>query len=465
LITAWLLVLACGDTGGSDTSDSSDAVPPPLDGPPENVLIVLLDDVGVDKVTAYGEHPDTPNTPTLDRLATDGLLFRSAYANPTCSPTRGSVLTGRHPARTGVGRWLAPWDYAWDLQDEERTLAEVLADGPGRYDTALAGKWHLVSFQRDDPAMHPLTQGFRTHQGSLANLKMATDDEDETERGYTYWEKSSDGQTHWEQDYATTDTVDDAVALLDTLEPPWLLYVSLNAPHIPAHEPPGDLLAEPLGDDPSHPELYAAMLEAADTELGRLLDHLSDAQLETTSIFVAGDNGTPEDAITEPFDASREKGGVYENGVRVPLFALGPHVATPGGETDALVQLTDLFSTAAELGGVPPDSLDVDGLSLLPILADPAARTREIVFTEGFYPPGEPPYETHDRMVRDATHKLIWKEADGVRTREFFRFEPDAVDEGQDLLAQGPLGDDDQAACDRLEQAMITTVADLELGQ
>lgn len=464
MIALWASLVAC---------PGAQPEPPPVPtGPPENVLIVLLDDVGVDKVAVYGEHPDPPRTPVLDGLAAEGLLFRNAYANPSCSPTRISVLTGRHPSRTGVGRWLSPWDTEWDLQDQERTLAEVLADAPRPYETAAIGKWHMVSFHRDDPARQPQSQGFHTHRGSLANLKMAVQDDD-TERDYWYWEKSDQGSLAWHQVYATTDTVDDAIAMLETLEPPWLLYVALNAPHIPAHEPPADLLAEPLPADPSHPALYAAMLEAADTELGRLLASLTETQRATTTLFVAGDNGTPEDAITPPFDASREKGSVHENGVRVPLFALGPHVASPGRETAALVQLTDLFSTAAVLGGVDPQALQtddgtpirVDGLSLLPILADPNASVRDVVFTEGFHPPGPPPYDTHERMVRDGTHKLIWSQDEtGAVSQQFFRFSSEHVDEGPDLLAAGPLGDEDQAACGRLGRAMAKTVAGLELG-
>jgi arylsulfatase A-like enzyme len=435
-------------------------------------LIVLLDDVGVDKVAVYGEHPEPPRTPVLDSLAAQGLLFRNAYANPTCSPTRISVLTGRHPSRTGVGRWIAPWDDLWDLQDSTRTLPTVLTEGPREYDTAAIGKWHMVSFLRDDPSRHPLNQGFATHRGSLANLNMAVQD-GETDRGYWYWEKSVQGALAWSEVYATTDTIDDAIEAMHTLTPPWLLYVALNAPHIPAHEPPEELLAEPLPEDPTPSQLYAAMLEAADTELGRLMDSMSESQRETTTLFVAGDNGTPEDAITEPFDTSREKGAVYENGVRVPLIVLGPHVSSPGSETAALVQLTDLFATAAVLGGVDPQALStpsgepiaIDGLSLLPILSDATERIRQVVYTEGFYPPGEPPYETHERMVRDDTHKLIRKEdQDGNLTTEFFRLANGLTDEGPDLLAAGELSDEDRQACAFLEEAMNETVARMRAG-
>ncbi len=459
MIAALTWALACS---GDTTTDS--ATPPALDGPAQNVLIVLLDDVGVDKVTAYGEHPHTPDTPTLDRLARDGLLFRNAYANPSCSPTRASVLTGRHPSRTGIGRWISPWDHSWDLQDGEHTLPEVLAAAPQAYDSAAIGKWHLVSFLRDDPSHHAQLQGFATHRGPLANLKMAIQ-EDDADRGYTHWEKADQGTLSWETAYATTDTVDDAVAALATLESPWLLYVALNAPHIPIHEPPEHLLNTPLSEDPTHSALYGAMLEAADTELGRLLDQLTQEQWDTTALFVAGDNGTPKEAITEPFDATREKGTVYENGVRVPLFALGPSVSTPGGETDALVQLTDLFTTAAALGGVATDSLGADGLSLVPVLADPTATVRQVVYTEGFQPLGEPPYSTHERMVRSATHKLIHRDDDQGLTREFFRMDGTATDEGADLLAAGgSLSAQDELACAELEQAMADTVSGLVFG-
>src|SRR5688572_17762996 len=125
LWTAAVCVVAC-QAGEEPSSGPTD--PAPLDLPPPpggawtelpvprggNVLVIVLDDLGIDRLGAYGLGADLPPTPVLDGLLADGVLFRNAWGYPSCSPTRAALLTGRHGRRTGIGRWLAAFE-SWGL--------------------------------------------------------------------------------------------------------------------------------------------------------------------------------------------------------------------------------------------------------------------------------------------------------------------------------------------------------------
>jgi arylsulfatase A-like enzyme len=233
---------------------------------------------------------------------------------------------------------------------------------------------------------------------------------------YFRWEKNTNGSLEWVERYATTDTVDDAIERIDVMEPPWLIWVAFNAPHAPWHTPPDHLTTDPVGDT-STQRKYNGMVEAMDTELARLLDHLDASGLaEETLVIAMGDNGTPPDAISPPFDADHAKASIYEGGVRVPLIVRGPPVEAPGRRIDHLVQVSDLFATVAEVAEVDlrEASLSLDSRSLVPYLSDPAAPPRrETVYSETFGPLTEP-YTFSRRMVRDDRYKLVEKWREGL---------------------------------------------------
>ena len=117
-----------------------------------NILLILSDDIGIDKTAAYSAHPDPARTPNLEELACAGVRFDNAYANPVCSPSRAALLTGRHGSRTGIGRWINTRDDTFDLVAAEVTIAEMLAESVQDYTAAAVGKWHLTTFKRDDAA-------------------------------------------------------------------------------------------------------------------------------------------------------------------------------------------------------------------------------------------------------------------------------------------------------------------------
>ncbi|MEO0651360.1 MAG: sulfatase-like hydrolase/transferase [Planctomycetota bacterium] len=344
----------------------------------QNVLVVLIDDLGADEVALYTPDANTAPTPTLEALAADGVRFENAWAMPNCSPTRATLLTGRYPTRHGVGVALP---FGPDLPDEEVILPEVYRrsaqlGGPD-VATSIVGKWHLVQLGQD--IVHPVTRGFSFYDGdNLGGLGQPF--------SYEQWPRTiADDQgaskTSIETGYATTVQVDAARDWIAEQAGPWFCYLALHAPHTPFHAPPAELHSydlEGLDIEQDPIPFFHAMTEAADTELGRLLSEIDPAVLAETTVIVIGDNGTTGDVVEAPFDPTRSKGSLYRNGIRVPLIVSGNQVAFPGREVDALVDVSDLFATSLELSGVDwqaalPEGLEVDSVSLLPYVVQPFA--------------------------------------------------------------------------------------------
>ena len=393
-----------------------------------NFLILIADDLGTDKVGAYGEAESAPPTPNIDALAHNGLLFRHAYTPPTCSPARAALLTGRHPRRFGLGTRLRTRKDRWQLPLEELTLPEVVDRGGTDYTTSAVGKWHLATYKSASNLRHPLDSGFDWFAGSVANLMITRES---SERGsYSHWEKNENGKLAWSRIYATTDTVDDALARIAVMKRPWLLWVAFNAPHSPHHVPPADLHTRPEVE--TKRQQVDAAVEALDTEIGRLLRGIPEKVRADTIVIFLGDNGTAPSAADRQ---ERAKNTVYEGGVRVPLIIAGRGVVS--GEVAALVDVTDIFPTVAELAGVPPEkrtgaAKTLDGVSLAPYLADPGhASLRETVYQEVFEPNGAGPYTREDRMIRNERYKLISR-----RGEEALLFDlRESVHEGEPLPA------------------------------
>lgn len=428
-----------------------------------NVLIIISDDIGVDKTGAYGLHPEPAPTPNIDALACAGVVFTQAYAAPTCSPARAALLTGRLGRRTGIGRWIYADTNREALPLEEWTLAEALAESPFDYTAAALGKWHLVGFEYDAPEMHPLEQGFTHYAGSLGNPLEALDTGN-VPRGYTNWQKITNGERSWSSTYMNTETTDDALALLPELPEPWLLYVAFNGAHTPLHVPPAGLLTEPIDENASDLQKFDAMVEATDAEIGRLLDGIPDDVLSRTTIVYVTDNGTPGHGISEPWDSSRGKGTLFDSGVRVPLIVTGPLIDRPR-TTDILVHFVDIFSTVVELAGVSLSAAPnvLDGQSFFAHLQDgdvPGSRTW--VFAEHFYRNGPPPYRIDRRMLRDQAWKYIVRNEreDGQDVTEelFFSMNTGALEEGENLLDE-ELSGEALRAYDRLKRQMEQQLA------
>ncbi len=359
---------------------------------PANVLVLVADDLGVDMVGAYAEGADLPPTPNLDALAARGVLFRNAYSQPTCSPTRAAALTGRHGFRTGVGEPLFLGDAFGALSVDEWTLPEMLDAGTGgAWEHAALGKWHVstdVAFGVTSPNDH----GFAHFAGSLSNTDAAGG------AGYFEWSKIVNGVQGTSTTYATSDTVDEAVAFIGGATEPWFAWTAFHAPHTPLHAPPAALTTIDLSAYPkpgfAQREHYKAMIEALDVEIGRLLASIDPDVLDRTTVVFLGDNGTPSYLTVAPFVPGHGKGTPYEGGTNVPFLVAGPEVdaaGVGGSECAGLVHVVDLLPTLADWAGIDLAAtlpgVAHDGLSFAPYLSDPFQRSlRAHVFTEGFAP-------------------------------------------------------------------------------
>lgn len=394
-----------------------------------NVLVIVADDLGVDQVGAYGVGSDVPATPNVDALAAGGVLFRNAWAEPLCTPSRAAMQTGLHPFRTGLGAHIDPGGPA--LDPAHLTIPEALDRIGTGWSHAYFGKWHL-SNDTVGGTFGPNVAGWSHFAGTMANLGTKV-------TAYTSWNKVVDGLAFHQQGYVTTDTVDDALAWIQAAQGPWLVFVAFNAPHSPYHAPPAWLHTVDLsqaGSPATNPRpFYKAMVEAMDTEIGRLLDGVPG--LARTTVIFLGDNGTPDDVIAPPLSPLHCKGTVFEGGVNVPFVVAGPHVAEPGRESAALVSVTDLFATIVDVARLPvaaqeltspkpsralpaagdhesaplaalPHPKALDSISFLRVLQSPLTKTvRRSSFAEMFVPNGPGKPLAHRRALRDARYKIV----------------------------------------------------------
>lgn len=434
----------------------------------ENILVLVVDDMGVDKTGAYGflgtnGQTLAPETPNIDRIAEQGLLFRNAWAAPACSTCRASMLTGTYPNRTGIGSRI-PSDILGEvgLLPETLTVPDIL---PAHYASAVIGKWHLSGTSggtfNDSGLDHAPLCGFDMHVGSKSNLASTTD-------GYFNWTQvitflanlAATFTVDLTEEYATTRVTNDALRAIRAFDQePFFLWVAYHAPHKPFHVPPAELIQSPGLDLNTNLGMSSAMIEALDTEIGRLLASIDPTVMARTTVIWFSDNGTQKQVVEAPWDPAMVKGTVYNGGVNVPFMVMSRRIprSIRGQECERLIDITDFMPTIAEMLQVPIP-VGIDGTSFLPYLSNPqAAAQRAWIFTERFEPNFRPQagssisQETliqHDQTVRNERYKLVRKrkyESNGLLTTEFIELYDLNVDfyETQDLLdLQGnpPLG-------------------------
>ncbi|MEM9208391.1 MAG: sulfatase-like hydrolase/transferase [Pseudomonadota bacterium] len=482
-----LLVFAAG-CGGPDANPESPAAPSAentapaaASSRPPNFVILIGDDMGVETLPCYGVGSQTATTPTLDSLCAAGMRFDNFWAQPVCSPTRATILTGQYGFRNGVTVPTSPPNIDYRLAElpagsprefgsppgrdapavgggpridravpeseltnvrpglpaGKYTLAQALtADESLGYQTAAVGKWHLAD--ADNGVLdHPRLAGFQHYAGGFRAGGVES---------YFTWSKVVDGEmTDGQTGYVTSATVDDALGWLDRRDSarPWLLWVAFNAPHTPIGKPPEALLSEatnaaletaPEGRD-SLP-VYHAMIEAMDTEIGRLLQNLPAEERNNTYVLFLGDNGTESGLATAPFESGRAKGTVYQGGVNVPLIVTGPGIDN-GATTAALANSVDLFATVLDLAGTSADPRlegeTLDAVSLRPVLEEASATVRDFAYADVRGRASGGP--RNERAIRNARFKLYVSDQSG--TTEFYDLENDPA-EKNDLL-QGDL--------------------------
>ncbi len=371
-----------------------------------NFLFVLADDLGYRDVGF--NHPETfYETPQLDALAAGGMVFTDFYAaSPVCSPTRASILTGKHPARLGATNFFTgqragkfePATFESLMAPEETTLAEALKEAG--YRTAHIGKWHLGG----DGAL-PTDQGFDLNRGGGENGLPHSH--------FSPFKNVPSLPPGPEGEYLTTRLAEEAVAFLDESAKagrPFFLHLSFYAVHTPLQAPPelvekyqrkaaelgladeeGRLEAGrerqvwPGTDEPRTVRIrqdhavYAAMVESLDSAVGRVLAQLDALNLRDSTVVVfTSDNGgvaTSEGHPTSNLPLRAGKGWIYEGGLRVPLAVRWPGVTSAGTRCNVPLMSTDFYPTFLEMAGAPlrPEQ-HVDGASFVPLLRNPFAK-------------------------------------------------------------------------------------------
>lgn len=467
-----------------------------------NILLIISDDIGLDASTGmypglvedmlrrYGPsghgHPQyrsiqgrPASTPNLDAFARQGITFTHTWAQPFCSPTRASILTGLFAGKVNV------INYADPLSQKHASFVQRLKDEAG-YSTAMIGKWHLAGIPGRDanatyPGMKPKEAGFEVFKGHMhAAIRGYWD--------YEYMVQDASTPAHqWRTEqppvkslpgiaptnYAAVVKVADALEWITAHEraspdKPWFLWFASNLSHATANQQPS-AMAVPNADTldaPSLAEMKAcngtfgtnttgtcsgealnrAMTNSLDTVLGKLLAGV-DALDRNTIVIYIGDNGTPMygrpnlDMIDNLYITrkGRGKGTTYESGAVVPFAIRGPGIAA-ARVSHEYTHVADLFPTILAMAGLPvpakvpngdgSGTLDVDGVSLLPIINGSANNVRDpdmgYLLTESL---NLMTNSTRQIGARNGTYKVICTEKVEPAACQFFNLKDDPLEE------------------------------------
>ena len=339
---------------------------------PPNILLLIADDLGLDASRQFALSDDLPTTPHLDALSAGGLTFENVWATPSCTTTRGTIISGLFGIHSGINFTPAVMPASTSI------LQALLARDPlsAQYRSAVIGKWHLGG--PNPQAAHPNSFGLEHYAGNLAGVLPS----------YTNWTLTTDGVNSAETRYHTTlvtDLARDWIAAQGA--EPWFAWVAYAAPHSPFHLPPAALHSQTLSgtaaDIAARPRAYyLAMIESLDTEIGRLLASMDPDVRDNTVIIFVGDNGTPGPVVdTRVFARGHAKESLYEGGLRVPMIVAGAGVTRHGEREPALVNTADLFSTIAEVAGTSAVDTD-DAQSFASLFTNSAAPRRSLNYAE-----------------------------------------------------------------------------------
>lgn len=343
-----------------------------------NIIFILADDLGVMDVGCY--NPKTfYETPNIDAIARRGMRFTQGYAAcPVCSPTRGSIMTGKYPPRFGITDYiganrpgkLTPAPNGDHLSLDEVTIAKRLRSAG--YATFFSGKWHL-----GDGEYSPNAQGFGP--GLIGKQQF-------------YYPPDGGPVPDKKDDPKTTDRIaDEAVRFIGQhKETPFFAYLPFLAVHIPVGAKHDLIEKYTVKKATAAPDAwgrerdckvrlvqnnvpYAAMLEQLDSAIGRVMAALQENHIaDHTIVIFLSDNGglaTAEGQPTSNLPLRGGKGWPYEGGVREPWIVYAPGVTTPGSTCDTPVITTDFYPTLLDLAGLPPmPEQHRDGVSLVPLL-------------------------------------------------------------------------------------------------
>ena len=355
-----------------------------------NIIFVLIDDMGWRDLGCYGS--EYYETPSIDRLANQGMTFTDAYScGPNCAPTRASLMSGQYTPLHGIVtvgnsdrgpahlRKLIPVENKTVLDAGITTIAEALK--PAGYFSASMGKWHLGN----DPGHGPVGQGFDLNVGGY---------EAGHPRSYFSPYKNPELEDGPKGEYLTDRLTDEALKFIeDNKDKPFFLYLPHYAVHTPIRAKK-DMIAKYTAKEPSNGQsnpTYAAMIESTDQGVGRIMARLDNLGLtDETIVIFSSDNGgvggykelgIKGGEITSNAPLRGGKGMLYEGGIRVPLLVRWPGVVKPGSRCDTPVITVDFYPTLLEIADAARLAKQVlDGRSIVPLLKEADTLKPQAIF-------------------------------------------------------------------------------------
>lgn len=378
--------LSCLFLQGLAIAQVNDSFPPP------NVILIVADDMGWNDVSYHGSEIQTP---TMDRLATEGVELNRFYVHPTCSPTRSSLMTGKAALRLGFLNPLGK-NYKKGLPLSEKIMPQYFKELG--YQTNLVGKWHLGRFKKE---YWPQNRGFDHFYGYLTG---GIGHYDHVHGGGHDWQRN--GENLREEGYSTHLLTAEAVKLIKEKpsDKPLFLEVCYAAPHLP-NEAPAEAIVPYQNLPNKNRQLHAAMVSEVDKGMQQIYEALEqEGLLDNSIIWFTSDNGgvnsaavskTMKDGINHLTDIfgtplpiefleffrdnlangaadntpfRRGKGSIYEGGVRVPSFIYAPNLL-PSKKIDSRLTINDVLPTLANAVGFknfnPPN---IDGVNQWDVL-------------------------------------------------------------------------------------------------
>ncbi len=450
----WVLAAVAGAAEPRAESSVTSRPAPAVAGhgrPRTNFLVILCDDLGYGDLACFG-HP-VIKTPTLDRLAAEGIRLTSCYAAaPVCSPSRSGLLTGRNPNRFGVYDWI-PARHPMHLGRGEITIAQLLQQAG--YATGHFGKWHCNGQFNAPTQPQPGDQGF-DHWFSTQNNAAPS------HLNPVNFVRNGEpvGRTNGYSCQVVADEVIDWLRTKRSADRPFFAFVCFHETHEPIASPP-ELAAQYPNARNANEALYFANVANVDRAVARLLKALDDlGAADNTFVLFTSDNG-PETLRRYGEPGARCYGSpgplrgmklhIYDGGIRVPGIIRWPGHTRAGQVTDEPVCSVDLLPTFCEIAGIaPPSDRAIDGASLLPVLEGRPIRRTTPLFWFYCLALGRPKAALRDGDWKLVAHWDLEPLTDGItpetvraiKRARLIDFElynlRDDIGEKQDLARQQP---------------------------
>jgi arylsulfatase len=379
-----------------------------LAGRKPNIIFLITDDQGYGDISAHGN--PVLKTPNLDKLHDEGVRFTDFHVSPTCSPTRSSLMSGKHEFKNGVTHTILERER---MSLKTVTLPQVLKTAG--YTTGIFGKWHLGDEAEYQPGRRGFDEVFihgaggigQTYPGSCGDAP-----------GNKYFNPAilHNGKFEQTEGYCTDVFFSQATKWIDGVrgKQPFFCYIATNAPHGPYVCRKEDLARYRdlvANDQAAH---FLGMVANIDDNVGRLLGKLKEWDLERDTLFIfMNDNGGTAGVPVFNAGLHGQKGTPFRGGTKASSFWRWPGALKPA-DCDRLAAHIDIFPTLAEIAGAkltPAVQAQFDGRSLTSLLADPQADwDSRILFTHvGRWPKGADAneYKFSNCSVRNPQFNLV----------------------------------------------------------